>query len=214
MRVRRKTLAGTMFARFAFALPIMFGAQRAGAEPAWPAGAYNYVVVEQDLREVLQQFGANTGLKLALSEKVQGRVHGPLPSTAPRQFLDTLAQQFGLDWVYDGSIISISLASEARTEMVALHDVSFDALRDGLSSAGLLDPRYQFRPIMGGHAALVSGPPRYISLVHDALATIPTSQPNKVSSVSPSSPAPALPAAPTRSVTLMRGATSSVMEFK
>jgi type III secretion protein C len=209
-RVMRKVLAGLAFI-LGLMLPIILGSQRAAAEPPWPAGAYNYIVVDQDLREVLQQFSANTGLKLALSDKVQGRVHGPLPSMLPRQFLDNLAQQFGLEWVYDGSIISISLASEARTEMLGLRDVSFDALRDGLSSAGLLDPRYQFRPIMGGHAALVSGPPRYISLVHDGLAAIPAlSQPTTV----PSRPAPPSPIAPSRSVTLMRGAVSSVAEFK
>src|ERR1700760_2315335 len=114
-------------------LSVILNSQPAAAEPPWPPGAYNYIVVDQDLREVLQQFGVNTGLKLALSDKVQGRVHGPLPTMLPRQFLDNLAQQFGLEWVYDGSIVSISLASEARTEMLALRGVPFDALRDGLS---------------------------------------------------------------------------------
>jgi type III secretion protein C len=207
--VRRKVLA-----RVVLVLPIIFGAQRAVAEPSWPAGAYNYVVVDQDLREVLQQFGTNTGLNLALSDKIQGRVRGPLPNMVPRQFLDNLSRQFGLEWVYDGSIISVSLASESRTEMLALRDVSFDALRDGLSSAGLLDSRYQFRPIMGGHAALVSGPPRYISLVHDALAAIPASRPTTASGMAPSSPTLPPPNASTRSVTLMRGTESSVTEFK
>jgi type III secretion protein C len=207
----RKVFAGLGLILLGLILPIILGSQRAVAEPPWPAGAYNYVVVDQDLREVLQQFGANTGLKLALSDKVQGRVHGPLPSMLPRQFLDNLAQQFGLEWVYDGSIISVSLASEARTEMLALRDISFDVLRDGLLSAGLLDSRYQFRSVMSGRAALVSGPPRYISLVHDGLAAIPApSQPTTVSST-PASPPP-IP--PSRSVTLMRGAASSVVEFK
>jgi type III secretion protein C len=207
--MRRKVLAG-----LGLILPIVLSSQRAVAEPPWPAGAYNYIVVDQDLREVLQQFSANTGLKVALSDKVQGRVRGPLPSMLPRQFLDNLAQQFGLEWVYDGSIISVSLASEARTEMLALRDISFHALKDGLSSAGLLDPRYQFRPIMNGHVVLVSGPPRYISLVRDGLAAIPTTkaalpQPTPVSNIAPLSPTPS-----TRSVTLMRGAASSVIEFK
>ena len=205
----RKVLARlARLASLGLILPIILGSQRAVAEPLWPAGAYNYVVVDQDLREVLQQFGANTGLQLALSDKVQGRVHGPLPSMLPHQFLDNLVQQFGLEWVYDGSIISVSLASEARTEMLALRDVSFDVLRDGLLSAGLLDPRYQLRPVMGGRAVLVSGPPRYIGLVHDALAAVPApSQP-------PTMPAPPPPIAPSRSVTLIRGAASSVVEFK
>ena len=69
----------------------------AAVEPVWPSGPYSYVVLDQDLRDVLQQFGINAGLRLALSDKVQGHVHGPLPSAPARQFLDSLTQQFGLE---------------------------------------------------------------------------------------------------------------------
>ena len=196
-------------------LTLLLGVHEVAAEPSWPAGIYSYVVVEQDLRDVLQQFGINNGLKIALSDKVQGSVHGPLPAEPPRQFLDRLAQQFGLEWVYDGSIISISSDAEAKTEMIALRDVPFSKLHDGLANAGLLDPRYQFKPIMGGQIALVSGPPRYISIVQDVLAALPkekTTQP----AAAPAGPVAASmpPAPPHRSINLMRGASSSVVEFK
>jgi len=196
------------------AFVVLFGPGRAAAEPPWPAGPYGYIVVEQDLRDVLKQFGANTGLRLALSDKVQGRVHGPLPSVPPRQFLSDLAQQFGLDWTYDGSIISVTSTSEAQTEMLPLQGVAFDKLRDGLSSAGLLDSRYQLRPAMGGNIALVSGPPRYIGLVRDGLAAIEADKP-PAPPVSAPVARPSPPPAPApRSLTVMRGASSSTVEFK
>lgn len=181
------------------------------AEPPWPAGIYSYVVVNQDLRDVLRQFGVNTGLRVALSDKVQGRVYGPMPSLPPRQFLDSLTQQFGLEWVYDGSIISVSSISESQTEMLPLQDVPFGKLYDGLEKAGLLDARYQFRPVMNGRTALISGPPRYISLAHDGFAAIMADKP------APSPPTPVvalLNAPPPRSLEIMRGVSSSIVEFK
>ena len=198
--------------RLALLAGALLAPRRADAEPLWPPGNYSYVVVDQDLRDVLQQFGINTGLKVALSDKVQGRVHGPLPSLPPRQFLDSLGQQFGLEWVYDGAIISVSSVSESQTEMLPLQAVPFDRLRDGLAKAGLIDARYQFRPVMDGRTALVSGPPRYIGLVHDGLAAILADK--------PAAPPPAVKAAPPAPqpqpsvMTVMRGASSSVVEFR
>lgn len=219
----------------ATALLLVSDPRRALAEPPWPSDPYDYVVVDQDLRELLQQFGANTGLKLALSDKVQGRVRGPLPSAPPRQFLETLAREFGLEWTYDGAIIAMSSASEAKTEIIPLDGIPFEKLRAELASAGLLDQRYQFRRAMEGHAALVSGPPRYLGLVHAGLAA---SRPDKPPAPPPDPPpAPlALPALPTplaplalpvpapvavlpepapkpRLLTVMRGATSSIVAF-
>ena len=171
------------------------------AEPEWPAERYDYVVVDQDLRAVLQQFGVNTGLRVALSDKVQGRVHGPLPSVPPREFLSNLAQEFGLDWTYDGSIIWVTAASEVQTQMLPMQGVGFEKLRVSLSSAGLLEPRFQFRPAANGDVAVVSGPPRYIAVIQQALNAlaaekVPPQQPLKH-----------------QSVVLMRGATTTRVDF-
>lgn len=182
------------------------------AEPAWPNGTYNYVVLDQDLRDVLRQFGINTGLKISLTDKVAGHVRGPLPAVPPRQFLEGLARQYGLDWLYDGSIISISASSEARTEMVDLGKVSFKTLHDGLSSVGLLDPRYQFRPTMSGRAVLVSGPPRYIELVNRGLAAAANELPAKSDQAPPVSSPSIIAAAPkpaSRTIVVMRGAVTA-----
>jgi type III secretion protein C len=171
------------------------------AEPVWPTTVYDYVVVDQDLRAVLQQFGVNTGLRLALSDKVQGRVHGPLPSAPPREFLNNLAQQFGLDWTFDGSIIWISATSEAQTQMLPMQGVGFDRLKASLTGAGLLEPRFQLRPAANNTIAVVSGPPHYNSIVQQALTALAAEK-------APPEPAPAH-----KSVVLMRGAASTRVDF-
>src|SRR4051812_14028150 len=48
-------------------------------EPAWPTEPYRYTVIDQDLGNVLQEFGRNTGLRLEVSPEIRGRVRGPLP---------------------------------------------------------------------------------------------------------------------------------------
>lgn len=144
------------------------------AEPVWSTAPYNYVVVDQDLRTVLQQFGANIGLRIVLSDAVQGKVHGRLPSAPPREFLSNLAQMFGLDWYYDGSVLSISSTTEAQTHLLPLQGLTFEALRNGLSATGLLDPRFDLKPGLGKAVALVSGPPHYWAMVQQAAAALQT----------------------------------------
>lgn len=168
------------------------------AEPKWPSAPYDYVVVDQDLRTVLTQFGANTGLRITLSDAVQGQVRGRLPSVPPKEFLDNLAQSFGLDWYFDGAVISISAASEAQARLLPLQGVGFAKLRNGLVSAGLIDPRFQLRPGVSPDIALVSGPPRYVALVQQAVTAL--SSEKEVKRDSPS-------------VMIIRGATASRVQF-
>jgi type III secretion protein C len=142
------------------------------AEPDWPRTPYEYVVIEQDLRVVLEQFGANTGVRVVLSDAVQGKVHGRLPVDEPRAFLDHLTRMFALDWYYDGAAIAISAVSETQTRLIALQDLDFEALRRSLSASGVLDPRYQLKPGPSSNSALASGPPRYLELLQQTIAAL------------------------------------------
>ena len=171
------------------------------AEPNWPAAPYEYVVVDQDLRTVLTQFGANTGLRIALSDAVQGRVHGRTPAAPAKDILNGLAQSFGLDWYYDGAVISVSAASEAETHLLPLQGVSFARLRSGLAAADLLDRRFQLRAGVGPDVALVSGPPRYVAMVRQGLAALAADK-------------PAAPqAAPGQTLVVFRGSAVSRVQF-
>ncbi len=149
------------------------------AEPDWPTTSYEYVVVNQDLRTVLQQFGINTGLRIILSDSVQGRVHGRLPPALPKQFLERLAQTFGLDWYYDGAAIAVSARSEAQTSLITLGSASFSHLQSALDSAKLLDQRYPLRPAAENGAAIASGPPRYLAIVRQMAETLSPVQPHR-----------------------------------
>ncbi len=131
---------------FALGLMVLTPRGLTAAEPAWPTTPYDYVVIDQDLRTVLEQFGLNTGLRIALSESVKGRVHGRTKPAPPQQFFDHLTEMFGLDWYYDGAVISVSAKSEAQTQLVNLGSTSFTELETALDASGFLDQRYQLRP--------------------------------------------------------------------
>lgn len=142
------------------------------AEPAWPPEPYRYVVVDQDLRLVLQEFGRNMNVRVVLSDAVQGRVRGRLPELAPRAFLEHLAQSYGLDWYFDGDLLSISGTGESVTHFAPLHHFAFARIETDLARTGLLDPRFALRPGPGDDMALVSGPPHYVQLVEQSIAAL------------------------------------------
>jgi type III secretion protein C len=198
--------------RIAFATAVILSATIAtsrdlqAAEPPWPAlSAYDYVVVDQDLRTVIEQFGLNTGLRVTLSDAVQGRVHGRLPAALPREFFDHLTERFGLDWYYDGATIAVSAKSEAQTQLIALKSASFSQLQNAIGAAGFLDPRYRLRSGPDDNVAIASGPPQYLAMVRQIAATLsPAQVPAQLLKQSPPE---------THNVMVFRGSSASSVEF-
>jgi type II secretory pathway component GspD/PulD (secretin) len=142
------------------------------AEPAWPSGPYQYSVVEQDLTTVLQEFGRNTGLRLDVSAEVHGRVRGPWPQLAPREFLEHLCTSYGLEWYFDGFRVYVSAAKENASHLSSRGAVSFDRLEATLRDLGASDERFPLRAVKQSDLLLVSGPPQYVALVERTLAAL------------------------------------------
>jgi type III secretion protein C len=205
MRVKQIVLARLAGAIPACAVLVCMGLTLPGlaAEPAWPNAPYQYVVVDQDLRTVLQEFGANVGVRIVLSDAVQGRVRGRLPMAPPRQFLNHLAQAYALDWFFDGSVMYVSGAAEAETRFIMLHGVDVRALEAGLRATNLYDERFGLRAGPGTGVALVSGPPRYLKVVQDTAEALATRA---------AAPQPA-EAAPAASLTVFRGVSERKVQF-
>ncbi len=202
MEIKQSQRGLQMRAALALAAAALAAGPALAAEPAWPSAPYDYIVVDQDLRTVLLQFGANIGVRVALSDGVQGRVHGRLPTLPPRDFLSHVAQAYGLDWFFDGVTLSISAANEAETRFVPLAGTSVPALEAALRTTGLYDPRFGLREGPAGKTALVAGPPRYLKAVEQTAAAL------AVPEASPS----ALPGAVV-TLTVFRGGAASKVQF-
>lgn len=152
------------------ALPIA-GADQPVA--AWELRSFDYAVIDQELRDLLSEFGRHVGLAVTVSDQVRGRVRGRLPPLPPRLFLERLAAVHGFDWYVDGTTLHVSAAAEARSLLLDLNQVAPAALEAALRQLGVLDARWPLRAANGGtNLALVSGPPRYVALVEQTLAAL------------------------------------------
>jgi type III secretion protein C len=146
-------------------------------EPQWPAGQYKYVVIDQDLKDVLTEFGRNAKLSLRISDAVGGkRVRGEVKAGSAEQFFKDLCASYGLVWYYDGAVVYVNSESEVRTELIDLgrlaeKGVGEKKLIEKLESLGAADHRYSVKS-SGDNLISVSGPPAYVAMVKQTLTSM------------------------------------------
>jgi type III secretion protein C len=141
--------------------------------PKWPEGPYQYLVVDQDIRDILTEFGRNLNINVKISDQVGGRrIRGRLPITTAEQFLKRLCESYGLVWYYDGAVLHINSESELRTELVELGPISPFGVNEKLQALGITDPRYAIRSTADSRVLSVSGPPPYIAMIRQTVAAM------------------------------------------
>lgn len=147
------------------------GAPALADTPEWAAAPYDYVVLDQDIRTTLTEFGRNMGLSVALSDAVRGRSHGRVDATSAGEFLETLARTNGLVWYFDGAVLHVSAAREFATRILPVNGGDGAAVLRDMRDLGLTDDRFTLRVAEGGRAISVSGPPAYVATVEQAVRT-------------------------------------------
>lgn len=145
---------------FCMALPSV-----AVAAPDWSETPYDYVVLDQDIRATLTDFGRNLGIAVSLSDAVSGRVRGRVEGATAGEFLDRLTDSNGLNWYFDGAVLHVSTAAEYATRVVPTGGLRSDRLIEEMARLDLADARFGIRG--GGDTLSVSGPPAYVSMVRD-----------------------------------------------
>jgi len=151
--------------------------QVAGAlDPKWPPGPYKYVVIEQDLKDALVEFGRNINVPVKVSDEVKGKLRGDLVSGTAEEFFKRLVSSYGLVWYFDGSVLHVNAASELRTEVIDLGRILPTDVVSKLTKLGIADSRYPIRTTPGSGVISVSGPPPYIVLVRQTLAAMARQQ--------------------------------------
>jgi hypothetical protein len=104
------------------AAAILIGMPRAAEalDPKWPPGPYKYVVIEQELKDALIEFGRNVNVPVKVSDEVKGKLRGDLGAGSAEDFFKRLTSSHGLVWYFDGSVLHVNSASELRTEVIDL----------------------------------------------------------------------------------------------
>lgn len=171
-----------MLAAVLFALPL----SSVSAEPKWPAGVYRYVVIDQDVKDVLVEFGRNTRIPMRISEALAPkRMRGEFKAANAEQFFKDLCASYGLVWYFDGSLLHVSTENEVRTELIDLGRVpekgfSERKLQDRLKTLNAADQRYPIK-LAQDNLLSISGPPAYINMVRQTLsATVKAATPRPV----------------------------------
>lgn len=139
----------------------------ASAAPEWAAKPFHYVVVDQDVRGVLTEFGRNVGVPVVLTDKVRGRARGELKADTAGEFLKKICEAQDLTWYFDGSILHVSADEEFATQIVDIGSVGTQALDRELDRLGVRDPRFSIRMTADSPLVGVSGPPAFIAVVRD-----------------------------------------------
>ncbi|MBJ7533122.1 nodulation protein NolW [Rhodomicrobium vannielii ATCC 17100] len=173
------------------------------AEPALPDTPYPYSVVEQDVSVALREFGHNVGIPIETSSKVQGRLRGRLERLTAKQFLANICAAYALDWYYDGYTLYISSADEKTTRFVSLPSSPPEELVKALKILGFSDERYPLRAGPKAGSVIVSGPPRYVSLVEQTAIALPNLENVRIG------PAPG----PVSQTTIYRGSAAEIVKF-
>lgn len=168
----------------------------------WVQKPFQYVAVDQGLRDVLHELSAAAAVPIEMSDAVRGQVRGRWPEMPAGEFLGELARTYALEWYFDGSLLSVSALSEDETRLLPLHGVELEQLREGLVAAGLMDQRFGLRTGPAAGVALVSGPPRFTAMVQQSLDAISASNSARPRPV-------AEPAPEERRLAVFRGSTAT-----
>lgn len=148
---------------------LLGGGDGGAAEPNWGAAASSYVVVDQDLRAVLAEISHHLSLSAHISDEIKGRVREKMTFPSDKDLIENLASRYGFTWYYDGSGIYFSSLKENVSQIFPVGQVSVSYLQQELEDLAILDPRFELRYSESGRIVYVSGPPRYVEVVRQAL---------------------------------------------
>lgn len=140
--------------------------------PVWSAKPYSYVLINQDVRDALKEFGRNLNIPILLSDKVGGRVRGEVRADTAGAFLTKLAEANGLIWYYDGSILYINSSEEFATQIISLGRADGQRVIDEIKRLNLMDERFSIKSTPKAPALRVSGTPAFVAMVQQVIAAI------------------------------------------
>ena len=153
-------------------LPLALAPATASADAdGWRTERFNMIVRDQNVRDVLTQFGALAGVPVVISDEVQARVTARFENAPGEDIVEAIAREYALDWRYDGRRIEVSSNGEQVSRILDMGGVSRADLVDALEALGAHEPRFPISAI-DGKLALLVGPPRYVGIVEIVLAEL------------------------------------------
>ncbi len=153
------------------------GGPAGAAELRWQGRPMQIVASEKRLADFLRELAASQGTTAVIDPKVDGVISGKFVSngrseSSAKMILDGVCASYGLTWYYDGSLLFIDLASDARSEVLPIVAASAPRINDTLNRLQIADRRFPLNVSAADGAVFVSGPARYVDSVKQIVKSI------------------------------------------
>ena len=122
------------------------------------------------IREALETFGTAQGISVVMSKAVGGVFSGSFRDVPAGEFLDRIATSHNLIWYYDGAALYVYASGEVQTFLLDLKYMKAGEVRALIRELGVEDARYPIKTASNDELIMVSGPPRYVTLVAETIA--------------------------------------------
>jgi type III secretion protein C len=147
------------------------------AELRWQGRPMQIVASEKRLTDFLRELAASQGTTAVIDGKVDGVISGKFVSngrsdSSARAILDGVCASYGLTWYFDGSLLFIDLASDARSEVLPIVAASAPRINDTLNRLQIADRRFPLNISAADGTVFVSGPARYVESVKQIVKSI------------------------------------------
>lgn len=137
----------------------------ASLQPSWFTRPYAYVLVEQDVRGALEEFGHNMGLSVVMSDKVRGQSRSRVRAETAGDFLAALCDFNGLAWYFDGNALYLTADAETDTRIFKVHGRQLEQLQEYVASRDVYGKPMSVRTGPDGDELFVSGPPAWLAMI-------------------------------------------------
>lgn len=163
------------FALGALALSLagMLGAPRLAhaAELQWRDRPYTIVADGKKVSDFIRELASAQGITAVIDSKVDGTISGHF-SGSPLATLRSVCATYGLTYYFDGSLLYIDRAEDGQTQVFPIPKGSAGELSRTLEAMQIPDKRFPLIISDRENTIYVSGPQRYVELVHQAISTI------------------------------------------
>ena len=135
----------------------------------WKAPRYSLVAQTMNIRQALESFGSAQGISVVMSKAVAGTFSGTFSNIPAAEFLDRISTSHNLIWYYDGAALYVYGSGEVATILLDLKYMKAAEVRSLIRDLGVEDSRFPIKTASNDELIMVSGPPRYVTLVAETI---------------------------------------------
>lgn len=132
---------------------------------SWKSGSYAYAADKTPLVDILRDFSKSHGVVLDSVTLPPREVTAKIRAQTPEDFMRRISLEYRLQWFVYNNTLYVSELSQQISKRFLITEGTETDLKQALQNIGLLDSRFGWGEIPGGNAIIVTGPPKYISII-------------------------------------------------